>query len=110
MRHALFCPVNPQPMTGTIENNSSQVETMVQETHPMVISTADVPERQDIMSQTTILLWTAIAEAIWLTPVGLYYQCNRDTMTVHRKRVLLTTATIVFLAIMTIAAVISLTQ
>lgn len=62
------------------------------------------------MSQTTILLWTAVAEAIWLTPVGFYYQCNRDTMTVHRKRVLLTTATIVFLAIMTIAAVISLTQ
>lgn len=110
MRHALFCPVNPQPMTGTIENNSSQVETMVQETHPMMISTASVPERQGLMSQTTILLWTAIAEAIWLTPVGLYYQCNRDTMTVHRKRVLLTTATIVSLAVMTIAAVISLTQ
>lgn len=110
MRHTPFCPVNPQPMTGTIENNSSQVETTVQETHPMVISTTSVPERQDIMSQTTILLWTAVAEAIWLTPVGLYYQCNRDTMTVHRKRVLLTTATIVFLAIMTIAAVISLTQ
>lgn len=62
------------------------------------------------MSQTTILLWAAIAEAVWLTPVGLYYQYNRDTMTVRRKRILLTTATIIFLAIMTIAAVISLCQ
>lgn len=67
-------------------------------------------ERQGIMSQTTILLWTAIAEAVWLAPVGLYYQYNRDTMTVRRKRILLTTATIIFLAIMTIAAVISLCQ
>lgn len=47
MRHALFCPVNPQPMTGTIENNSAQVETMVQETHPMMIRKAG------LMSQTT---------------------------------------------------------
>ena len=31
-------------------------------------------ERQGIMSQTTILLWTAVAEAVWLAPVGLYYQ------------------------------------